>query len=97
MRAAVRVIAAVLAVALLAGCAAHTHVIGAGAQGTQTAEQRQWYVLWGLVPINIVDTAAMSGGAHDYTIHTETSVLDFVINIFTSIVTVNSRTVTVTK
>jgi hypothetical protein len=68
-----------------------------GARGNQTTEQRQWHVLWGLVPINTVDTAAMSGGADNYTVHTETSVLDFVINLFTSIVTVNSRTVTVTK
>jgi hypothetical protein len=97
MSAVVRVIAAVLVVALLAGCAAHTHVIGAGTQSGQKTEQRQWYVLWGLVPINTVDTAAMSGGADDYTIHTEMSFIDGVINIFTSIVTINTRTVSVTE
>jgi hypothetical protein len=39
----------------------------------------------------------MAGSAKNYTIKTEQSVLDVVINLFTSIVTVNSRTVTVTK
>lgn len=81
----------------LVGCAAHTHVIGDGSQRGQKVEARQWYVLWGLVPINDVDTATMAGDAVNYTIQTEISVLDFIINIFTGIVTVNSRTVTVTR
>ncbi len=79
------------------GCAAHTHVIGDGGDGSETVEQRQWYVLWGLVPINDVDSAEMADGAADYTIETEQSALDVIINIFTSIVSVYSRTVTVTK
>lgn len=79
------------------GCAAHIHVVGDGGSGTDMVEERQWYVLWGLVPINDVDTSEMSEGATDYTIQTEQSALDVVINIFTSWVTVYSRTVTVTK
>jgi len=82
---------------VMIGCSAHLHVIGGGAQSGQTMQARQWYVLWGLVPINNVDTNMMSGGASDYTIKTEQSFLDVVINIFTSMVTVYSRTVTVTK
>jgi len=39
----------------------------------------------------------MAAGTTDYTIKTEQSALDVVINIFTSWVTVYSRTVTVTK
>ena len=78
-------------------CAAHTHVIGDGGDGSETVEQRQWYVLWGLVPINDVDSAEMANGAADYTIETEQSALDVIINIFTSVVSVYSRTVTVTK
>jgi hypothetical protein len=91
-----RVIAAVLVVALLSGCMAHTHVVGAGAQGNVKEEQRQWYVLWGLVPMNTVDSATMAGGSADYTIHTEQNFLDVVIGIFTSLVTIYPRTVTVT-
>lgn len=83
--------------AVMTGCSMHTHVVGDGAQRGIVEQERQWYVLWGLVPINDVDTKAMSGGEEDYTIKTEQSALDVVINIFTSWVTVYSRTVTVTK
>jgi len=81
----------------LVGCSAHIHTIGKGPQGQTMMQQRQWYVLWGLVPINDVDTHQMAGSAADYEIKTEQSALDVIINIFTGIVTVYSRTVTVTK
>jgi len=86
-----------LIICLLAGCAAHIHKVGQGAQGAQKTEARQWYVLWGLVPINEVDTQKMAEGATDYTIKTEHTALDVIINIFTTYVSVVSRTVTVTK
>lgn len=81
----------------LLGCAAHIHKIGSGPQGDEVVKQRQWYVLWGLVPINEVDTAEMAGGAANYQIQTEMSPTDVLINIFTSVVSVSSRTVTVAK
>lgn len=81
----------------LVGCAAHIHKIGNGPQGSNMMQQRQWYVLWGLVPINTVDTHQMVGGAEDYEIKTEQAALDVIINIFTVYVSVVSRTVTVTK
>jgi len=89
--------AIILTFCLLTGCAAHIHKVGQGAQGAQKSEARQWYVLWGLVPINDVDTQQMSDGAADYTIKTENSALDVIINFFTGSVSVVSRTVTVTK
>jgi hypothetical protein len=95
-----KVISLIMVMAIIAitvGCAAHIHTIGNGGSGSQTVEQRQWYVLWGLVPINQVDSQAMAAGAQDYTIKTEQSALDVIINIFTSAITVYSRTVTVTK
>ncbi len=81
----------------LVGCATHIHTIGKGPQGYQTTEARQWYALWGAVPLNEVDTAVMAGDAIDYEIKTEQNELDFIMNIFTSMITVYSRTVTVTK
>lgn len=93
----VAVLLLVVFMVMLVGCSAHTHIVGDGAQGMQQQEARQWYILWGLVPINDVNTQMLAGNADDYTIHTETSFLDFVINIFTQWVTVTSRTVTVTR
>lgn len=89
----------VLAAFLLAfvGCSMHTHVVGKGAQQGVKMQQRQWYFLWGLIPLNDANSATMAAGAPDYTIKTEQSALDVILNMFTSMVTVYSRTVTVTK
>jgi hypothetical protein len=76
---------------------AHMHVVGDGAKAASVQQERQWYVLWGLVPINTVDTAQMAGGATNYTVKTEHTALDVIINIFTSVVSVTSRTVEVRK
>ena len=97
MKLRVRLIAALLAVLLLAGCSAHTHMVGAGASGFEKEEGRQWYILWGLVPMNSVDSKAMAGGAEDYTVHTEMSFIDILIGMVAGMVTISSRTVTVTK
>lgn len=87
----------ILLVLFCAGCATHIHTIGNGPAGNTVVIERQWYVLWGLVPINKVDSKVLAAGADNYQIRTEQTALDVVINIFTSWVTVNSRTVTVTK
>ncbi|RKU11758.1 hypothetical protein C6501_12090 [Candidatus Poribacteria bacterium] len=87
----------IVGILFVIGCAAHIHKVGNGAQGNETMEARQWYVLWGLVPINNVDTNMMAGQPTDYEITTQITVLDFIINVFTSAVTVYSRTVTVQK
>ncbi len=93
----ISLVAVLVIVGLIAGCAAHIHKVGQGAQGVAKKEARQWYALWGLVPINEIDTGQMADGAADYTIKTEQAALDVIINIFTTYVSVVSRTVTVTK
>ena len=93
------VLLSVLIVLLLSmlACSAHVHRVGTGPQTGQTIEARQWYALWGLVSINDVNTQQLAGGASNYEIKTEQSVLDIIINMFTGAITVYSRTVTVTK
>ena len=87
----------VLGILFVIGCSTHVHKVGNGAQGIDMIEARQWYVLFGLVPINEVDTNVMAGGATDYEIMTEANLIDIVIGAFTGAVTVGSRTVTVRK
>ncbi|MEO2002537.1 MAG: hypothetical protein ABGY41_00395 [Candidatus Poribacteria bacterium] len=92
-----------LGVCLRAGCAVHTHVIGDGSAapadspGADKVKQRQWYALWGLVARNDVQTDQMAGEDADYEIRTEVTFVDGLINAVTSIVTVTTRSVTVTK
>ncbi|MDA3813108.1 MAG: hypothetical protein PF570_02525 [Candidatus Cloacimonetes bacterium] len=94
-----KIVSIIVLIALIAlvGCSANIHQVGKGAQGNQVIEARQWYILFGLAPLNVVDTNQMAGDAVDYEIKTEQSALDIIFNIFTSSVTVYSRTVTVTK
>ncbi len=79
------------------GCFSQTFVVGNGAKGNQTEDARQWYILWGLVPLNTVDSKAMAGDTKNYTVNTEFTFVDWVISIFTGFVTVYPKTVTVTK
>jgi hypothetical protein len=80
------------------GCA--TIKVGGNAQlapskdvGSKIGEKRYWYVLWGLVPLgdnstdNYIPTTA-----NKVRVETKQTVLDFVFNLFTGIVTIVSRT-----
>ncbi len=94
-----RLSAAFLIVGMLfvIGCSAHVHKGGNGAQGYNVTEARQWYIVWGLVPINDVDTNAMAGEATDYEITTSYTPIDFIIGVVAGSITISSRTVSVRK
>ena len=87
----------IIVILFVIGCATHVHQVGKGAQGNETMEARQWYILWGLVPINNVDTNTMAAQTTDYEITTSMTPVDFIINAVVGSVTVNCRTVTVRK
>ena len=78
------------------GCATHTHKVGNGAQGTNMIEARQWYMLWGLSPLNNIDTSVMAGRTTDYEITTQISTVDCLISALTAGF-LYSRTVMVQK
>ena len=79
------------------GCATHIHTVGNGPQTQQVESERQWFILFGLVPLNTVDTNAMIGNATNYEIQTQQAPMDVLLGIPCGYVTVSSRTVTVTK
>ena len=91
---------------LFIGCATHIHHIGAGPQIGQKVTARQYYLLWGLVPLNSVDTNELAGTdingnpIENYEIQTQFSAIDIAINwvsVATTAGLFSSRTVTVTK
>ncbi len=88
--------AGILIAASLSSCMSLTHTVGSGGLG-EAETKRQWYVLWGLVPLNDVDSKEMAAGAQNYTVKSSITPLDFIINIFTGIITVYSQTVEVKK
>lgn len=75
----------------------HRHIVGNGPQTGVKVERKQWYALWGLVPVGSVNTKELAGGAENYEIYTRCNAADFFLNLLTGIVTFQSRTVTVTK
>ncbi len=91
---------------LFISCATHLHTVGYGPQTGAKATARQYYLLWGLVPLNTVDTNEMAGTdingnqIEDYEIQTQFGAVDIAINWISIITTgwfISSRTVTVTK
>ena len=82
---------------VIVGCSTHVHTVGAGPQTGQVESARQWWILFGLIPLNTVDTDAMAGGASDYEIKTVTGPVDILITMPAQYITVSCRTVTVTK
>ena len=92
------VIAMIVVFALvIVGCSTHVHTVGAGPQTGQVEKATQWYVLFGLIPLNTVDTNGMIGGTDNYEIKTQIAPINILTGYFTQFVTVTSRTVTVTK
>jgi Bor protein len=82
---------------LLTGCFTQSHIVGDGPQHAERVEARQWYVLFGLVPINRVDSAELAEGADDYEVRTSFAPLDILISVFTGLISVNPMTVSVTR
>jgi hypothetical protein len=90
------IVCALISLTMVA-CHTHTHVVGRGAQTGMTESTRQWYAVFGLVPLGNADTKAMAGGANDYTITTQTTFIDGLISAITGIVTIDCRTVEVKR
>jgi len=87
---------AVLAFSMV-GCMTHEHIVGTGAATGYTESAKQWYLLWGLVPLNNVDTKAMSGDSENYKIITQTTLIDAILSGIGGVATLQVRTVQVIK
>jgi predicted small secreted protein len=63
-------------------------------EGTKVAHKRCWYALWGLVPISDNSTdPTIPATVKKVRVETKFTVTDFLINIFTGIVTIETYTV----
>jgi len=77
------------------GCSYHRHSVGLGATGTGVQEARQYYLLFGLFCANDVSAQRMADGLTSYTIETQYSFYDFLLQPLLLPITMTSRTVTV--
>ena len=106
-----KLIAVTLIISMLfISCATHLHHVGYGPQTGEKITSRQFYLFYGLVPLNSVDTKEMAGidsnGNYitDYEIKTQTGPIDIILAFGLGSLTygigpiiIQSRTVTVTK
>lgn len=80
----------------VSSCMSHTHTVGNGASTGSVVKGRQWYALWGLVKIGTKDTKTMVHDATDYKVETYYGFVDYIINYFLGIFSIQSRTIKVT-
>ena len=87
------------ALCLTTGCYTQRFDVGTGGGGGETREFTQWYALWGLVPITQIEGQVedFTADSQNYTVTTQFTPLDVLIGIFTNIVTIGPKTVTVAK
>jgi hypothetical protein len=81
----------------ISSCYTLEHTVGSGAKGNVTTSKRQWYILWGLVPLNEVNSKDLAGGAANYNVRSQHTFVDGVISAITGIITVSCQSVMVTK
>ena len=90
----------IISMLILVGCSTHVHTIGTGPQTGIQKSARQYYILYGLIPVNTVNTGKMVGDATNYEIQSQVGAMDALINTASAVAIaglVSSRTVTVTK
>ncbi len=87
--------ALLLAVLPATGCVAHSHTVGLGAVGAGETVERQYYMFFGLVGLNTVDTQRMAPDLTSYTVETRFGFVDLLWSPFLLPFTMTSRTVVV--
>ena len=73
------------------------HVSGTGASKSIVVKQKQWFALWGLVPLNTVNPKEMAEKSTNYIVKTEFSFGDILLGIFTFPISIERQTVTVVR
>jgi hypothetical protein len=90
-----RAAACLLAVLAAPGCVSHWHPVGLGATGTGEQTARQYYLFFGLVPLNTVESQRLANELTSYTIETRFGFVDLLLSPLLLPVTMTTRTVTV--
>ena len=68
---------------LFSSCFTYTTVVGEGPKSNKETTQWNHYLLWGLAPVNVSDPAELAGDKKDYTVKTEQSFVNGLVNVLT--------------
>ena len=88
-------VALLIIVFTLSSCFTMQHVAGTGSSKSIVEKQKQWFALWGLVPLNRVNPKDMAEKSNNYIVKTEFSFGDILLGILTFPITLERQTVTV--
>lgn len=94
-RAALVLVLFALLVPMLAGCVVHRHRLGNGPAGAGEQTLRQYYIFFGWLRLNDVDTQRVTADLSSYAIETEFSLVDILLAPILLPLTMTSRTITV--
>jgi hypothetical protein len=83
--------------AVMSSCYSISHTVGTGSSTGEIIKKKQWYILYGAVPLNKIDTKALAGNATNYTITTKHGFVDYLIGAVTGFVTIKPMTVVIKK
>lgn len=83
--------------ALLSSCYSSSHIVGSGGKGGEVIAKKQWFALYGLAPLNTVNSKELAGTATDYTVTTKFTFVDHLIGAVTGFLTIRPMTVQVQK
>lgn len=86
-----------LAASLLTGCFVHQHRVGNGAAGIDEVHTREYYLFFGLMRINEVDTQRYAQDAVSYDVTTKFGFTDILITALLGPLSVTSRSITIER
>lgn len=92
-----KIIIILVACVSLSSCMTLTHTVGNGGKFEHMTKKRAVYALFGMVPVNKFDSKALAGGATDYTVKTQFTIIDLLISIPASLITFHTQTVYVSQ
>ncbi len=78
-------------------CMIHRHTVHSGALGNTEVRKGQWYLFYGLLPLNNVDTRKMAKPHTSYEITTEITFTDILVSAILSPLTIMRTSVIVRK
>jgi hypothetical protein len=89
---------------ILSSCNTTIHTVGVGGKGNCKSvgqydyKKKQWYLFWGILPLNKVDSKRLASGSKNYTVMTTTSFGDALIAIPGSLIFgLKTQTIRVSK
>lgn len=78
-----------------ASCCSHEHIVGLGPTGSGEFTERQYYLFFGLLPLQEVNTQNLAQNLTSYSVETRFSLMDLLLFPVLLPLTGASRTVTV--